>query len=251
MQHQQLGNCNLIEMGPFVRVQSWERWTSNCRLCYTAQLAGGGEGKSHPNPLCSSHHCIIWLPWFIEKIGPSPWRPQEFRNQFCSWLQAKPSSSHTTRVCVKCRNCSEISSWPGECCSHLLTSSAPLQLFTPAAFHPCSCLLPLLPKIWLCTFLKNLALLKFASGFQEKMHQLRVLLYWSPATILALNHRVVPRGDHWNSRITAWAEWLHMSLGILANPALSTGIGSETPIMCSEHLWRESYIGFKKIWMCK
>jgi len=37
-QHQQLGNCDLIEMGPFAGVQSWERWTGNSRLYYTSQL---------------------------------------------------------------------------------------------------------------------------------------------------------------------------------------------------------------------
>ena len=113
MHQQQLGNCNLIEMGPFAGVQSWERWMGNSRLCYVAQLAGGAEEKGQPHPLCSSHHDIIWLSWFVKRFEPTPWRPQEFRNRFCSWIKAKSSSPRATPVCMKCGNCSVISSWPG------------------------------------------------------------------------------------------------------------------------------------------
>lgn len=81
MQHQQLGNCNLIGKGPFAGVQSWERSMGNIRLCYAA------EARIKAVLLLSVPCTVVPFDCTLERFDPTPWRLQEFRNHFCSWIK--------------------------------------------------------------------------------------------------------------------------------------------------------------------
>lgn len=81
MQHQQLGNCNLIEKGPFVGIQLGKVNVQQQALLHCT------EGRTKAVLIPSVPSIIVPFGCIFKRFDPIPWRPQEFRKQFCSWIK--------------------------------------------------------------------------------------------------------------------------------------------------------------------
>lgn len=178
----------------------------------------GGERPSSSALFLLSFDCLNLYKDLSQLLGS--FRSLGIRSD--SWRRVRSNLSCGTAVCMKCGNCSVKSSWTREHCSDLLKYLASLCCLKSTTF-------------WRIQWLFNLFLV-----FRGKCTNWRLLLCRSLVKILTSRHMTsVQRGT---TEVAVWGKGPCISLGFLANAALSHGIASEIPRLCCEHLWGESIL---------